>query len=201
MLHLETIEPHTLELLHKIQTLPEFAYTRLVGGTALALQIGHRKSIDLDLFGNELIAPEDLYAALKSISDNVQLISTTRTMRFFFVNGIKVDFICYPYLWITPEINENGLHLASIEDIAAMKLSAITNRGTKNDFIDLYFLLEHYPMNELLRLYQEKYPGSTLFATLKSLTYFDDAENDPMPVMLRTVDWESVKERILSVLL
>ena len=200
MLHLETIEPATFQLLKSIQTLPEFSTARLVGGTSLALQIGHRKSIDLDLFGNDLIDANDMHAALMSVSSNVQLVSSSRTMRFFVVDGVKVDFVCYPYQWINPAVEEDGVRLASVDDIAAMKLSAITNRGTKKDFIDLYFLLKQYSIKDLLALYQEKYPTTTLFATIKSLSYFDDAENDPMPIMLQSVDWNEVKSRILAVL-
>ena len=200
MLHLETIEPATFQLLKSIQTLPEFSTARLVGGTSLALQIGHRKSIDLDLFGNELSEVNDMHTALMTVSSNVQLVSSSRTMRFFVVDGVKVDFVCYPYQWINPAVNEADVRLASIDDIAAMKLSAITNRGTKKDFIDLYFLLKRYTINDLLSLYRAKYPTSTLFATIKSLSYFDDAENDPMPVMLEHVDWGEVKSRILAAL-
>lgn len=117
MLHLETIEPTTLQLLKGIQALPEFATARLVGGTSLALQIGHRKSIDLDLFGNDLIDANDMHEALMSVSSNVQLVSSSRTMRFFVVDGVKVDFVCYPYQWINPAVEEDGVRLASVDDM------------------------------------------------------------------------------------
>lgn len=77
-----------------------------------------------------------------------------------------------------------------------MKIAAIIGRGTKKDFIDLYFLLRLFTLNELLDLYLEKYPDGSLFVAMKSLTYFDDAEQDPMPVMFDNVEWESVKDSI-----
>lgn len=79
-----------------------------------------------------------------------------------------------------------------------MKLSAITNRGTKKDFIDCYFLLQRFSLAEMIDFYRQKYSDSQLFTTLKSLTYFEDAENDPMPKMIQPVDWETVKSTICS---
>ena len=102
-------------------------------------------------------------------------------MRFLIVDGIKVDIVNYPYPWIDSPIVENGVTLAGIQDIAAMKLSAITNRGTKKDFIDYYFLLKTYSLKELLDLYVRKFADAQLFTAIKSLTYFQDAEVDPMP--------------------
>lgn len=133
MLHYETIDPNTLELLKKIQSLDLFRNARLVGGTALALQFGHRKSIDLDLFGNVQASLEEIVAELSTFA-NVMPLSSSKMMRFMIVNGIKVDVVNYPYNWIDSTVQEDGVLLAGVKDIAAMKLSAITNRGTKKDF-------------------------------------------------------------------
>ena len=141
MLHLETISPDTLTLLRKIQSLDEFNNTRLVVGTALAMQLGHRKSIDLDFFGQFETSLEELTAILSEFS-TVTPISSSRMMRFLVVNGIKVDIVSYPYDWIDNPVYSDDIVLAGVKDIAAMKLSAITNRGSKKDFIDYYFLLK-----------------------------------------------------------
>ena len=88
------------------------------------------------------------------------------------------------------------MRLAAINDIAAMKLAAITNRGTKKDFVDLFFLLKRYSLKELIDLYTDKYPDGQLFFVLKSLVYFEDAEEQPMPKMLADVEWSNVKKKI-----
>lgn len=196
MLQYQTVEPTTLELIKKLQSLDELKDSRLVGGTALALQIGHRKSVDIDLFMSDTIDVNDLLAAIRTFTGEVTLLSSSRTMRFLRVNNVKVDVVAYPYKWIDEPVIEDEIMLASIKDIAAMKISAITNRGTKKDFIDLYFILQHFTFQEIIELYKTKYPDAIMFTTLKSLVYFEDAEPEPMPYMLENVSWEQVKTTI-----
>lgn len=197
MLHYETIHRDTLELLKKIQSLELFAGTRLVGGTALALQLGHRQSIDLDFFGKMDASLEEIAIELSDFA-NTKPLSSSKAMRFLIVDGVKVDIVNYPYYWIDNPVIEDGITLAGIKDISAMKLSAITNRGTKKDFIDLYFLLKEFSFSELIDLYLKKFAEAQLFTVLKSLTYFEDAETDPMPVMINPINWEEVKTVIVS---
>lgn len=83
-----------------------------------------------------------------------------------------------------------------VEDIAAMKLEAIVGRGRKKDFIDIAFLLEHFPLNKMLGMYQKKYPAGLKYLVMRSLVYFDYAEENPMPVMLKPLSWDEAKERI-----
>lgn len=196
MLQYQTVEPATLELIKKLQSLDELKDSRLVGGTALALQIGHRKSVDIDLFMSNTVDVNDLLAAIQTVTNDVVLLSSSRTMRFLRVNNVKVDVVAYPYKWIDEPVVEDGITLASVKDIAAMKISAITNRGTKKDFTDLYFLLQQFTFQEIIELYKTKYPDAVMFTTLKSLAYFDDAEPEPMPYMLENVSWEQVKTTI-----
>ena len=197
MLYYETIHPDTLELLKKIQSLELFADTRLVGGTALALQIGHRKSIDLDFFGEMSASLEEITLELSEFAIAKPL-SSSKSMRFLIVDGVKVDIVSYPYNWIDDPVKENGIILSGVKDISAMKLSAITNRGTKKDFIDLYFLLKMFSFNELIEFYLQKYTDAQLFTVLKSLTYFEDAEGDPLPVMIEPINWDEVKTTIVA---
>lgn len=197
MLHYETIHPDTLELLRKIQSLEMFKDARLVGGTALALQLGHRKSIDLDFFGSIDASLQEIASALSTFA-SVSPLSESSMKRFLIVDGVKVDVVNYPYSWIDEPVIEDGVALAGIKDIAAMKLSAITNRGTRKDFVDFYFLLKYFSFEELINLYVQKYSDTQLFTTLKSLTYFDDAEQDPMPAMMVTLEWEDVKSLIVA---
>lgn len=114
------------------------------------------------------------------------------------VNGIKVNIVNYTYPWIKDLIREDGVRLAKCEDIAAMKLSAIAGRGTRKDFIDLYFLLKQITLSRMLQLYLDKYNDGSLFMVLKSLVYFEDADSDIMPDMLIPVKWKSVKETVIG---
>jgi hypothetical protein len=97
---------------------------------------------------------------------------------------------------LEPAIEENGVRLAGIRDIAAMKINAITNRGTRKDFVDLAFLLERFPLNEIFGFYMKKYPEANPALALRSLSYFVDAEMEPLPRMLKPFDWKDAKSRI-----
>jgi len=177
--------------------IPQFNELFLVGGTSLALQIGHRKSIDLDLFGKLNIDGTEFSWILKQFN-SVTLINRTQNIKTYTIENVKVDFVNYPYSWIDKVILKDGIRLVGMKDIAAMKLSAITGRGTKKDFIDLYFLLRYFNLNQMLNFYTQKYPDGSKFLVLKSLTYFEDAEDELAPVMLESVDWEEVKLKIVK---
>ena len=197
MLHLETIEPETLVLLRRIQSHPAFAETRLVGGTALALQLGHRISVDLDIFGKWNYA-EGLDAALSTAGRVVRESGTQNgKMAFYYVDDVKVDCVSYEmYRWLDPAIEEEGVRLAAVRDIAAMKINAVTNRGTRKDFVDVARLLGDYPLDEIFGWYRMKYPDANPALAMRSLSYFVDAETMPMPRMLVPFDWEAAKDRI-----
>ncbi len=197
MLHLETIEPETLGLLKKLMFSDIFSESRLVGGTALALQLGHRKSVDLDMFGHIEATLEEISALYSSIGET-RFLAVSKFIRVFTVDGVKVDAVNYSYPWLDNPIVFDGIRLASLRDIAAMKVAAIVNRGTKKDFIDMYFLLKRFSMKEILKLYLEKYTDGSIFIALKSMAYFEDAESDPMPYMFHDVSWEDVKFSIKS---
>jgi len=196
MLQLSAIEQNTFELLKKLQKLPLLAKTRLVGGTALALQIGHRKSIDLDFFGELDFEIQELIDNIKEFAD-LTILSESKNIHIYSINGIKVDFVNYKYPWIDDAICEDGILLAGIKDIAAMKISAIIGRGTKKDFIDIAFLLQKFSLKDILDFYSLKYNDGSIFAAMKSLTYFDDAEDDIMPDMLIKKSWKQAKKEII----
>ena len=143
MLSIQTIEPDTLELLKRLSSQPELQETRLVGGTALALQYGHRQSVDLDFFGR---LPEDKEMLLELIHNigKVTVLNQSKTILQTIINDVKVDFVDYSrYQWIDEPIIGEGFTLVSDKDIAAMKVNAIIGRGTRKDFIDLFVLLQH----------------------------------------------------------
>lgn len=195
MLHFNTIGPQTLELLKKLQSVTEFNNLRLVGGTALALQIGHRISIDIDLFGQLNIDETFFYQHFREIGTVVHL-KKSQNINIFTINNIKVDIVNYPYPWLECAIISNNITMAGKPDIAAMKLAAITGRGTKKDFIDLYFLLKYFTLAEMLTFYKQKYPDGSEFLVLRSLSYFIDADENEQPNMLEPIDWQHVKNTL-----
>ena len=197
MLYFDTIDKNTLELLIKLQSLSIFSEMRLVGGTSLALQIGHRKSIDIDLFGKLTIDYNILVDELKSIGQVIPL-KNSKNIHTFTINEIKVDLVNYEYSWLTEKIVSDNIYLATIEDIAAMKLNAIIGRGSKKDFIDLFFILKKYNFSELFKFYNKKYHDGSIFLVLKSIVYFDDADKEEMPFMFEEISWEEIKSIILN---
>ena len=194
MLSYETVEPHTLELLKRIMAEPLFSDMRLVGGTALALQYGHRRSVDL--FGSMPQDADGMEEKLAAISE-LHVIKNSERIRIYSLDKIKVDFVDYSrYPWIDKPVVDGNIRLASPRDIAAMKINAAEGWGTKKDFIDIYFLLQHYSLSDILAFYSQKYPEYSKFRALMSLTYFEDAENQLMPKMFNHVSWETVKKEI-----
>lgn len=195
MLQHHTVEPGTLGLLKEIMAIPELSGFNLAGGTALALQIGHRKSVDLDFFGARPIDKDEIVALLENIG-NLYLLQHSLNILIFNINGVKVDFVNYKYPWLREIKEEAGIRLVSLADIGAMKLAAITGRGKKRDFTDLYFLLQQFTLPELLGFYREKYPDGNEFLVLRSLTYFDDAEEDKELEMFEKVEWPEIRKTI-----
>lgn len=195
MLHYETIEHNTLELLKRLQSLPCLKNTRLVGGTSLALQIGHRKSVDLDLFGNIECDIDELKEAICSCGTTTVLKDSTN-IHIYTVNGVKVDIVNYKYPWLEDAYIEYGVVLAKLPDIASMKVNAVIGRGTRKDFIDLAHLMKVYSLSQILNFYFRKYPEASMFLAAKSMAYFADAEEDPMPYMFTEETWDDIKAYI-----
>lgn len=198
MLHLQTVAPDTLELLKELSSKPELQGLRLVGGTALALQYGHRQSVDLDFFGTPAVSQDEIIAMMGTMGD-MRVYNRTSKILQVVICEVKVDVVDYrQYSWIDDPVQDDGLLLASPKDIAAMKINAIEGRGTRKDFVDVYALLQHYSLSDLLSFYSQKYPNFSIFRALLSLTYFDDAEQQAMPVMFDPTSWEVMKSFIID---
>ncbi len=197
MLHYKAIDTKTLELLKAIQEIEVFKNLRLVGGTSLALQIGHRISVDIDLFGKIIADRDEIIQELKYFG-NLKTIHYTKNINIFTIDNVKVDIVNYDYPWLQEKIEEDKIVLANIIDIAAMKIAAITGRGTMKDFIDLYYLLKQFSLNQILEFYKQKYSDASIFMALKSLTYFDDADTDVMPKMFEKINWNDIKKEIIK---
>ncbi len=198
MLHTEVLEPDTLDILKAVLTTDAFDSFCLVGGTALALQFGHRLSEDLDFFTPNIFDKELVKFELQEIG-NWQLDSENRIGLRGKLNGIKMDFVTYRYPVLQPFTVIDGVRMLSLADISAMKLSAITNRGAKKDFYDVYYIVKEFGFVQLCDWYKQKFDTANLFMLLKSLTYFDDAEKSQTPALLtQTVSWKSVKQTLLD---
>ena len=196
MLSYQTVDAHTLELLRQLSVVPEFSAMRLVGGTSLALQYGHRTSVDLDFFGT--FDSELSFSSILRRYGQLTIVKESSKIKVYLLDGIKVDFVHYDYPWLESPLLVDGLVLATPPDIAAMKVNAIEGRGSKKDFIDLYYLLQRYTLAEILDFYKQKHPEHSVFRALMSMSYFDDADMQPTPRMFTNVLWDEMKEYILS---
>lgn len=197
MLFYTTVEPGTLRLLKRIQSDDRFSDYTLVGGTALALSIGHRKSIDLDFFSH---SQGDIDSILETIHElaEVKVLNQSRFILNLTLDEIKVDFVNYRYEFLDDPLREDGLRLAGLRDIVAMKLAAIVGRGSRKDFVDLYYLFDRIEISDALKCYLSKYHDGSEFQVMRSLTYFEDAELEPMPIMMNELSWQEVKERMIG---
>jgi len=184
MLFKNTVETYTLELLRKLQATEELKTFYLAGGTSLALQLGHRKSIDLDLFSLEDFDNNFLLEFLEQNFDFKLDFSAKNTLKGS-INNIKIDIISHKYPLVKPIIQIENIFLYSIEDIAAMKLNVIAGNGTRSkDFIDIFFILKQFRLKELLNFYKIKYSTRNLLHIVKSLNYFDEISTQDWPEMV-----------------
>ena len=197
MLYLQTVSKKLHRFLSAIQEEDLFKKLRLVGGTGLALQYGHRISVDLDFFGSLEVETEEIAERLSQLGQ-IKTLKKSKNIKIFIVNDIKIDFVNYKYPWIDQPVEESGLSIASDKDIAAMKVAAITGRGSKKDFVDMYFLLQNYKMAQIIDFYESKYSDASLYLALKSLAFFEDADAQPMPKMLKACQWQEVKAFVLN---
>jgi hypothetical protein len=166
------------------EALVDFA---LGGGTSLALRFGHRRSVDLDFFTQERFSAESLFETLALEPATVTgLAANSLTVD---AGGVKLDFLRHSYDALAPVEHIEGLTLVSLPDLAAMKLNAIANRGSKKDFFDLAELLKHFTMQKMLGFYGRKYPSTDPFTVIRSLAWFQDAESEPDPVALNGLTW------------
>lgn len=195
MLQTQTVVPELMELLKKLMDVDLFSDFNLVGGTALSLQIGHRNSIDIDLFGKAEIDTDLFIEKLKTFGE-VTVTQSTKNILITQVNNIKVDFVNYKYPLLSDIFAVDGIRMLSKKDISAMKISAICGRGSKKDFIDLFYLLDEFSLLEILSFYEQKFTDGSVFLVEKSLAYFDDADLQLQPKMFKDFDWEICKQKI-----
>jgi hypothetical protein len=198
MLHYETVSPGLLEVLRQLMQLPELKNFRLVGGTSLALQIGHRKSVDIDLFCSGSFDTVSLHRKLAAEFDSFELNWENKNGFTSSINNIKVDLFNWNVPFTTPPVTESELVLMHEEEIGAMKLETVTSRKEKKDFIDIAILLQKYSLSQLLIAFKTKYPYMNAKFVLESLMAIDYADETAEPVMMNPFSWADTKSFIIS---
>lgn len=192
----ETISSETLALVEKIKDRPWLSSYYLAGGTALALHLGHRTSIDLDFFTKSKVEGMTIVDHLRSVG-NLRIDRMDDGSIVGNLDSVRISFFKYPYRLLDPLTEWNLLNVASVRDISLMKMVAIFQRGSVKDFIDMFFVVREFkPIDLLIQELSIKYAGVQFNTNhiLRSLCYFDDAEKEPMPSMIAACDWQEVKE-------
>ena len=196
--HLEFLPAKQFKVLQLLNSQNWLKPFYLVGDAALALQLGFRQSIDFDFFCRSDIKTRELIICLKKLGQ-FELFDEAKNTVNGTINNVKVSFLKYEYPLLNKTRVYQAISLADIFDIALMKIAAISGRSAKKDFIDLYFLLDQFTLEELFDAYKLKYgiEVSNFYHLHKSLVYFKEAENEPMPKMIKSVDWNDVKKDII----
>jgi len=197
-MHEETLSEETKKVFDLINK--DVGSFYLAGGTALALQFGHRISVDLDFFSKVDFKTQDIIENLKKLG-HLEIDNQSETTINGSLNNVKISFFKLPYKLLFPSIQYNDVEVADARDIAAMKILAISSRGSKKDFVDLFFLLQKYSLAEMLDFFHQKYTDydyNTLHI-LKSLIYFEDADLDAEPIYIVKTNWITVKDFITKI--
>ncbi|MBN2496327.1 MAG: nucleotidyl transferase AbiEii/AbiGii toxin family protein [Deltaproteobacteria bacterium] len=195
--HVEVLDRQQLEVLKSLAPVLTPRAFYLAGGTAVALQLGHRRSIDLDWFSNDRIAdPLDLAGELRAAGLSVEVAAVAPNTLHASVSGVRVSFLAYRYPLLRPlsTWTEVGCDLASLQDLACMKLAAVAQRGSRRDFLDIAAIGKTGTgLADMLEWYKQKYALEDIGHVLVGLCYFDDADREPMPDCLEGTDWEATK--------
>ena len=188
-------------LLKELKFLEDFGFY-LAGGTALALQIEHRTSLDFDFYSKKKFDNKKLLQKLEKRFKQIKLVQNPEQTLTVKINGISVSFFHYPYLLLCPLVElKDCPPMASLKDIAAMKLIAIIQRGTRRDFIDIYFLIKKLGLKTILSLAKRKYPSFNIYLSLQALSFFEDAGEKGKgrrTFVIEDVSWSEVKKSILE---
>ena len=199
MLRKETVETRTLDLIKQLMAEDIFSDFNLVGGTALSLMIGHRMSIDIDLFTNKDFNSEEI-ADYLSKQYKAESIQSIKNGVFCFIHDIKIDILAHQYPLVGTVETVEGIRMISLLDIAAMKLNAIYDNGTRlKDFVDIYALLQYFPLQQLLHAFEQKYPDISPAMVKNALVYHDDVKLlDPIDFVGPKIKWPTITERLIK---
>ena len=189
------VSPDTLRSLKKLGDSKILNQAYLAGGTALALHIGHRISYDMDFFTKEAFEEQSLANKLQELG-NFKIEKLDWRTVLGTLEGVKFSIFYYEYALVDKPVEFEGLQIVTPKDISAMKLLAISDRGARRDFVDLYFMREMFPLEQVFEWYGEKFGNleERRYHLLRGLSYFEDAEQQDLPIMFLPIDWEQVKQ-------
>lgn len=200
--HLEIFNPNQVKVFPKLSFLTSDGFY-LAGGTALALQLGHRTSLDFDFYNPKHFDAKELYNQIeKQFGENAQKTGEEKDTLFCRVSETECSFFWYQYPMIKEAVKIHGVAIASIEDIAAMKLIAVSHRPAKRDYLDIFFLLQKFTLDDMFSYVSKKYPNFNPYFALRALTYFEDIKEEREQRAIKILDpnfsWEEAKEKIFE---
>lgn len=204
MLYKEAVSTFLYETLIRLMKIRSLQKFRLVGGTSLALQLGHRESVDIDMFSPEYPIADSVSKELKVFFPKTEIrVSEFQITIYLPINmneELKIDLMSTED-FIKPPVIKEGIRLAHMEDIASMKLEAITSRKEKKDYWDIAILLQKYSFTRLIDFYKEKYPWNDLREVIEHLGQMEQCDKQPDPKILIEDNWDKAKERIKTQLM
>lgn len=189
------------EVLSKLSFLTDDGYY-LAGGTALAIQLNHRTSFDFDFYTPTHFDQNTLFDKFEEVfADEAIKTSLARDTLFCTLKTVDCSFFTYPYKLLRKPILEMGIAISSLEDIAAMKLVAVNHRPAKRDYIDVYYLLKKFSLEEMINFAKEKFPNFNFYYLLRALSYFEDIKDDErrhIQMTDKNFSWEEAKSKLSS---
>lgn len=198
-MHTEVLRPELLELINELMDWKPIENFALVGGTSLALRSGYRESVDIDLFCHPGFNIDSLRNSLLYNYPEFMLTSVSNVGLFGSYRGIKVDLVHHPQHWLEPFENNDGIRLVSLADLAAMKVNAVIDRGSKKDFSDLLYLHQQgIPLTQSIDFFIQKYSKDLMFAAIRSLNFFNDTDEEFDPLYRNGWTWDYVRSEMTA---
>jgi hypothetical protein len=198
MLHLQTVTPTLLKIIRTVSGEPYFQAFRLVGGTALSLQLGHRMSVDADFFSNESFDKEEAATILFHLLPGFLLLKKSAHGFAGTYEGVKLDVYTWGAPFLLPPVETKDIRMADLRDIAALKLEAITNRKEEKDFRDVHALLQRFSMAELIAFFKDRYPHHNPKMLTDHLLAAPFVERDLSIRLFSEVSWEKLTSDIVQ---
>ncbi len=199
--HWEVLTPEQQRVLAASSTISQRWGAYLAGGAGLALQLGHRRSVDFDWFTPKTLPPSEVLKDVQGLGLPVHIRQNDEGTFLGQVGGVDYSVFRYRYPLVARSVTVEGCELASLKDVAAMKMTAIVQRATKRDYVDLdaLFRSRRVSLGDAISTMKKKFPGVDPSLALRALNYFRDVEQQPMPAMLVNTSWEDVKRGLARV--
>lgn len=201
MLFIETVKPNTFALLKELMLIEELKDFNLVGGTALSLRLGHRISVDLDLFSHSEFDNEKIIQCFRlNFTERFILTSSLSNQLgvFAFIDDVKIDICRHDGILIDDIFEESGVRMWGLKDIAASKVNTISRRATKKDFWDINELLDVFNIDEITDFYRKKYNPMLAIGVARMITHFKDSDESETPKCLKNKTWKKVQKEIFK---